>query len=453
MSASEIPAGLEASEIPAGLDGTRSTRSPAARTLPRPAARSLRLRNPLVPAIVVLLAALQLIIPYRGWSALLLAFGGLWLLTYLWSRSLLHGLALQRETRFGWQQVGDTMLERFTLINNGWAPAVWLELADHSTMPGLSGIRVTRISGHSSHRRHTEVVCSRRGLFTLGPTTLHSGDPFGVYAVEVHNPATVSLLVMPPIVPLPRIQIAAGGALEEGPSRDSTLVRSVSSGRIAPYRPGDSLRWIHWPSSARREALYVRVFDTSSAGHWWIVVDLDRSVQVGQGQDSTVEHAIILAASLADQAIRAGRSVGLLTQRGGSGWAWVAPRSGPTQRWAILRALTLADPGPGRLAEVLSNMPRGNQHRASLVVITPSTQQDWIAPLFSQIQAGAVPTVLLLDPATFGGDGLLTPALERLSAAAIRHFSVSRQLLDLPEPADDPWKRNRPGEPAWQVVG
>lgn len=414
--------------------------------------RSIHLRNRLLPALVGLLIALQLLVPYRGWSVLLIGLGGLWLIAYLWARSLAAGLGLRRETRFGWTQVGDTMLERFTLSNNRWAPAVWLRLIDHSSMPGLEGGRATRISGDTSHRWHSEFVCTRRGLFSLGPTTLRSGDPFGVYAVDVHDPAAASLLVMPPIVPLPQIRIAAGGMLREGPPREHALVQSVSAGRVAAYQPGDSLRWIHWPTSARRDSMYVRQFDTSSAGHWWIVLDLDRAVQAGEGQDSTLEHAIILAASLADRALQAGRAVGLAAYAGKAAGIWLAPRSGPAQRWEILRALTLAETGSRSLAALLRRGGAGFGRSASLVIITPSTDQQWIATLIPLMQAGAAPSALLLDRASFGGQNGLPPAVDRLAAQGIPHYVVRRGLLDLPERASRPWRAVQPGEHAWEVV-
>lgn len=416
------------------------------------AIRSIRLRSPVVPILVGLLATLQLVLPYRGWTVLFIGVAGLWLIAYLWARSLSAGLQVQRETRFGWQQVGDTMLERFTLTNNGRAPAVWLQLSDHSSMPGMGKGRATSIGGLTSHRWHTEFVCTRRGVFTLGPTTLHSGDPFGVYSVEVHDPAENSLLVMPPIVELPEISVASGGRLEEGSPRESTLVQTVSSSRAAPYQPGDSLRWIHWPTSARRDMLYVRQFDTAPAGHWWIVLDLEQAVQIGHGQDSTVEHAIILSASLADQAIRAGRSVGLVTQRGRSDWVWLPPRAGPAQRWKILQALTLAEPSSGRLSEVLKRMLQSFRQPASVVVVTPSTGEEWLASLLPLLSAGAQPTLLLLDPSSFGGRGDPGPMLQRLASAGIPHFSVPRQFLDLPEPRAEPWKGSKPWEHPWEVV-
>jgi len=182
------------------------------KTLPQPT-RSIKLKQRLLPMTVGLLLVLQLLVPYRAWVVLLVGLGGVWLIGALWARSLASGLRVTRETRFSWKQVGDTLLERYTLTNDGWAPAEWLELIDHSTL--LGSTVVMGVPGQSSLRRHKQVTCRRRGLFTLGPTTLRSGDPFGIYEVEVYDPSTASLMVMPPIVQLPGVEVGPRSDLFE----------------------------------------------------------------------------------------------------------------------------------------------------------------------------------------------------------------------------------------------
>ena len=69
----------------------------------------------------------------------------------------------------------------------------------------------------------------------------------------------------------------------------------------------------------------------------WIILDLQRSVQTGRGEESTVEAAIRAAASIADRALQENRAVGLTVNvgrtaflpadRGGRfafepGWRW-----------------------------------------------------------------------------------------------------------------------------------
>jgi uncharacterized protein (DUF58 family) len=374
---------------------------------------------------------MQLIAPYRGWVILLVGLGGFWLVNYLWAWSLALNLKLDREMRFGWAHVGDHLEERFTVTNIGALPALWLEIIDHSSVPDYKASRATGVGDNNHNRWYTKGVCTRRGVFTLGPTTLRTGDPFGLFTVSLHYPDSIPLTVTPPIVPLPAIEVAPGGRAGEGRTRLNTFERTVSSNGVRPYLPGDSVNWIHWPTSARHNALFVRQFDSMPAGDWWIFLDLDEQVQAGQGSASTQEHSIILAASLADRGLRLGRSVGLVTY--GQELAWLAPQSGDGQRQEILRALALANPGPRPLTELLARSRSGLSHITSLIIITPAVEGVWLEALLPLLRRGAVATVLLMDPASFGGPGDLTGLQARLTDLGVTHYRIGRDLLDQPE--------------------
>jgi uncharacterized protein (DUF58 family) len=391
----------------------------------------LRLNTRLLPALVGLLVVLQLVVPYRGWVMLLVGLGGVWLVSTLWARSLARGLRLTREMRFGWAQVGDRLEERFTLANQGWAPGLWVEVVDHSTLPGYQVSRATGVGDGSHNRWHTHGVCTRRGLFTLGPTSLRTGDPFGLYTVSLHYPTSTSLMVTPPILPLPSIEVAPGGRAGEGRPRANAPERTVSVASVRDYVPGDDVRWIHWRTSAHHDSLCVRLFDGTPTGDWWIFLDMDRRVQAGQGQASTEEHGVILAASLADRGLRAGRAVGLVAH--GQELVWLPPEAGDGQRMMILRALALVDPGARPLAELLVRVRPGFGQLASLIVITPAVDGDWVEALLPLLRRGAVPTVLLLDPVSFGGTGDVGKTLALLSDLGVARYVITRDLLDRPE--------------------
>ncbi len=391
----------------------------------------LKLNSRLLPVLVGLLVLAQLIVPFRGWIILLVGLGGGWLISYLWVRSLAYSLRLTRETRFGWAQVGDRLEERFTLVNQGWAPAVWVEVIDHSTMPNYQVSRVTGVGGNSMNRWQTQSICQRRGLFTLGPTSLETGDPFGLYTVSLHYPNLATLTVTPPVVPLPTIEVAPGGRVGEGRPRANTLERTVSAATVREYVPGDTLNWIHWRTSAHRNSLFVRLFDSTPAGDWWIFLDLEQRVQAAQAEAATEEHGVILAASLADQGLRWGRAVGLVTH--GDNLAWLPPQTGAGQRQEILRTLALVNPGPRPLAELLTRVRPTFGRQTSLILITPAASGDWIEALVPLLRRGAVATVLLLDPVTFGGIGEASGTLALLTNLGVTRYLITPDLLDRPE--------------------
>ncbi len=391
----------------------------------------LRLNTWLLPVLVVLLLTAQLLAPYKGWLILLIGLAGALLIGFLWAWSLKRKLHLTREIRYGWAQVGDRLVERFTLTNGGHFPALWVEVVDHSTIPGYQRGWATGVGANSAIRRHHDAICTHRGLFTLGPTSLLTSDPFGIFTVRIHYPAALPFMVLPPIVSLPAIQVASGGRAGEGHPRPNAPDRTVSASSVREYVPGDSMRWVHWPTSARQSSPFVRLFDGTPASDWWIFLDLERRVQVGEGQDSTEEHGVILAASLADRGLRLRRAVGLAVH--GRELVWLLPQGGDNHRLEILRALALVSPGAYPLAELLMRTRFSLGQHASLIIVTPAVESSWVEALIPLLRRGVVPTVLLLDPASFGGTGDARETALALTDLKVTHYIIGRDLLVLPE--------------------
>ena len=389
----------------------------------------IRLRSHLWPILAVLLLSLEFVWPSRAWVIMLFILGGAWLLATLWVRSLRRGLHFQREKRYGWARVGDRLQEQFSIRNTGWAPGLWLEMEDHSTLPGYSNSRVTGVKGKDITRWEVEKVCTHRGLYTLGPTDLHTSDPLFIYNVEIHLPEFDALLVLPPVLPLPTFQIAPGSQAGDGQhAQHSELEVTSDAETVREYMPGDPLKIIHWPTSARQERLYVRQFQHTPASDWWIFLDLEASSQAGAGENSTEEHGIILAASLANHGLRRGHAVGLVTC--GKNLVWIPPRRDPSQLMEILRALAQAQTGDRSLSELLQISQSSLQRGISLILITPNIKVDWIHPLLRLAKTKITPTTFLFDPVSFGGKGNTHQALELLDHHGIAYNLIGRDLLD-----------------------
>ena len=391
----------------------------------------LHLNTPLLPVLALLLLVLEIVDQSKIWMTLLIGLGGAWLVAYLWVRALAHNLSLVREIRYGWAQVGDRLEERFTVSNNSAVPATWLEVDDHSSLPGYQPSRATAVGGMSVSQWHTDGVCTRRGLYTLGGTTLRTGDPLGVYTLSIDDPTSTTILVMPPVVSLPPIALTPGGLSGEGRPRARAPEQTVGAASVREYQPGDSMHMIHWPSTARNDRLFVRLFDGTPAGDLWVLLDLDSSVQIGEGWDSTEEHAVILAASLIDRTLRGRQGAGLAIN--GKQLAWIPPRTNANQRWELFRALALAQPGDLRLGQLLERVGKSFGRQASLVIITASPQPGWLEALIPLTWRGISPTVLLLDLRSFGGSQDPSATEELLRQMGVSCHIITRDLLDRQE--------------------
>jgi uncharacterized protein (DUF58 family) len=329
--------------------------------------------------------------------------GGLTALSYYWIRQLSRHVSASRELRFGWVQVGDRLEERFALGNESWLPILWAEVADESDLPGYEIARVASCGGRSTVQWTTAAECRQRGIYALGPWSIHLSDPFGMFSITVRREEVQAIAVYPPVVHLPEITLprglAAGGARTR--RRVHEAMGDVSQTRY--YQPEDPLRLIHWPSTAHRGQLVVRETETEISGDLWIVLDLDARVQAGEGQESTEEYAVILAASLADRTLRQHRAVGMIAH--GVEATFVPLRRGRDHMWRILRALATVEAGGTQsLSQILRRMKETLSQGTTLLVITPSCEADWVDALAPLSRFGVAPSVVLLDPASFAGE-------------------------------------------------
>jgi uncharacterized protein (DUF58 family)/transglutaminase-like putative cysteine protease len=401
--------------------------------------RTIKLRSRVIPALVLLLIGVQLFFPDKGWMMLLSGLGGAWLISYLWARSLKDGLRLERDMRFGWMQVGDQLQERVTVANDGWAPGLWVRIIDQSNMHDYEISGVKDVSSWKYRHWFTRGICTRRGLYTLGPTSLEAGDPLGVYNVRVDYSDSANMMVAPQVISLPEIEIAAGGRIGEGRSHVRGMEQTVTAGGVREYVPGDSLRWIHWPTTARKDEPYVHLFDNEPSSDWWVVLDMDPGVHVGEGQRSTEEYGVILAASLINHGLQMGKAVGFIGY--GNDPLWHAPDLGDTHLWKILRSLASVRPGGPPLVELLDKIRNSLGQNISLVVITPNLSPEWLNALEFMQRGGIVPTVILMDPNSFGGSGNIHALRDRLIQLGVAHYTITADLLDPPEtPSVKPWE-------------
>ena len=378
----------------------------------------------LLPVFVVVFAILYVWTGYRGWLVFLIGIGGAWLLAALWIHTLEQGLSIERKLHLAWATVGDTLHEQLKVINKGWLPAVWVEIVDVSATLVAPVRLVSDVDYHATRTRHPSHLARQRGLYTLGPTRLRTGDPFGIYTLTIQDRHSSAVLVTPPTLPLSQLRIIPGGWTGDRQRRPQGIERNISDAGIRGYLPGDSLRRIHWHASAHHDNLMVRQLEAAASGDWWLFVDLDTSVQAGSGQDSTLELSIILAASLAERGFKERRRVGLVLA--GPELVRLEPSSDPAQRWRILRALSMAKAGNRPLADLLR--VRRLSRTATRIIITPAFDPSWVASLGRR--HGNDTTAILVNPTEFGGTDGQGRVVSALAHNGVSYTRIPRILLE-----------------------
>lgn len=367
---------------------------------------NLRLRLPVISFALLLAAAFLL--PNKVWNALLIGLGGLFVVGYIWVRQLAAHLHGSRKLRYGWVAVGDRLEEQFELVNNSPVPALWAEIIDYTNIPGYQTAVVRSVPPHQSDHWRETAVCQQRGLFSLGPWAIRSSDPFGLFQMTRHYSQTEDIIIHPPVHGQLPIPLPTGTSSGQARVRQRSWQATTNAATVRDYQIGDPMRWIHWPISAHRDSLYVREFDQDATGDIWILLDCEAEVQlgsstVGEVAQNTIEHAVLLGASLAARAVRQNRAVGLAGY--GRAPQIVYTGNGEGQQWRILRALALLDAeGTTSLATALYDLGRIAKRGTAVVIITPTGKTEWLPELVRLAQRGVQSDVVLLDRPSFGGE-------------------------------------------------
>jgi uncharacterized protein (DUF58 family) len=394
------------------------------------------------------LLLIHLLNPSPIWVLLIITLLGVYAAAYFWVRRQAGTIRLERRRRGTMLVAGDSLQEEFVLHNEGILPLIWLEFDDDSYLPGYNPSQVVSCGANQKYTWRAEATCEQRGVFRLGPHRLTAGDPFGLFRVEVQGRGSEALLVYPRVAQLPPMELPRG-ALVGRDRRRRPLPGDDRSAVVRGYRAGDSLRHIHWPSTAHRGELMVSEVEAEPSGDLWIVLDLNAGAHRGSGPTSTLEYAIVMAASLTAELLSGGdrRAVGLLAAgTGPDGLLSVAvpPQPGKGHLWQILAALAPAQTGDTPLDALLRHN-RGLLGRGqTVVVITPDLRRPepsegtetsalWMAELLHLRRAGVVGSALLVTPAEADEREGEERVEEVLRELLIRH-EISAQFLQAGTP-------------------
>jgi uncharacterized protein (DUF58 family) len=367
----------------------------------------IRLRQPVIGAALIVLLTWLILAPHPLAVTGSVTLGSLLLFNYLWVRALARRVAAQRTLRYSAVQVGDELEELLTLDNHSRLPVIWAEFVDRSTAPGysISGVRAGGARKTEQWRLHTS--CSQRGVYSLGPWDVRLGDPFGLFEARQAYHQQTEIVVYPPLAALPpEIAHHRRAIGDRAPLRQPVSAETINAMSTRPYVMGDALHRVHWRTTAKRDDLFVKIFEPEAASTMWLIPDLDETVhaQLGEGAESSLEKMIILTASIASRLLDEHLAVGVIFDAA-SGHT-VLPQAGSAHLWTILRALALAQPRADRpLAETLVHARSIVSLRDSAVILTPSLDPEWsraLPQLSGGSRMGGV-EVVLLDPTSFGG--------------------------------------------------
>jgi uncharacterized protein (DUF58 family) len=278
-----------------------------------------------------------------------------------------------------------------------WAGAEPGDVAVALSIAGVDGMRVDVADGDSAGRQTVSVAADRWGRYPIramvdvvAPGGLLSGtatvDATDVFVFPVAPPQSTA-------IPKTELLDRLGTHLTRhtGPG--------VEYADIRPYVPGDQLRTVNWPVSARRGSLHVTQRLTDRAADVVVLIDM-YAQPPGPATDAT-ERALRGAVQVVQSALRSGDRAGVVTLGGGRP-RWLSTEIGRRQFYRVLDTLLGAgdefDTSTGTLAPRAA-LPPG----AIVVAFSTMLDTEFALSLIDLRKRGhTVVAVDVLEGAPFG---------------------------------------------------
>jgi|GEM_PF-4549469 len=324
-----------------------------------------------LPVLAVISAALTLI----------------WCAGYLWASASLDRLGAQEVLSVPHSFPGEEVALQLTLSNRKWLPLAWVKIekqgtpllenidSPYLTVPeGGQNCRLGWLAWFQEARWDYRIIPRRRGLYQIGPMTLTSGDPFGLFTRSRTIPGGPRLLVYPPLLEAGLAIPLWPDPLGEKQARDFLYPDPLALAGVREYSPGDTLRRINWVATAKTQKLLVNLLEGSVGTRVVLAIgdpEPNQPIQMDKWEEYSFELLTAAAASLALALARQRLEVGLL-----SAYApvdsphqatWLPPGAG--KELEIITLLALISPRPIRdFNAFLSENPL--PPRARLVILT-----------------------------------------------------------------------------------
>jgi uncharacterized protein (DUF58 family) len=267
---------------------------------------------------------------------------------------------------------------RFGLENRGVLPFVFAEVEDffapdqevfrRAPLPPVVAPKTRAVGLYRAS------CFGKRGAYTIGPARLRLADPFGLFLRDIVLDEPTPFVVYPRTRELPALPPGGAGRPLAATALARKAGQSAEALSVREYRPGDPLRRIHWPTTARRGKLAVLELELEHARDVAIFIDLDRRTLRGLGRRSTLEHSVRIAASAAATYLGRGDRVRLLAQ--GSKTVFVPPGAGERHLALLLDELARVRPDGEETIESLVARSAGELRPGSTAFIVLATADD-----------------------------------------------------------------------------
>jgi uncharacterized protein (DUF58 family) len=320
------------------------------------------------------------------------AFCGMLLIQWRIASATLVGLSAQRFVPYG-VEARKPFVVLISITNPRRWLASWLlmiheNFAMQTSSRGLwqpgQGLTLfmKRLLPQQSNETSYNCVAPRRGAYQFQQMELSTRFPLALMRGRITGCGSQSVIVRPTIGKLVTGWQNVLGLPRHGQTRRASAI-SGGDGEfygLRSYRPGDTIRWIHWRTSAKRNELLVRQFERDEKQSVVAVLDLFQESNSSMKPDQ-VDQAIELFATLVSQVVQKERMQAVISVMDQQGMQLFDVKSAH-QLNPVLDRLALASTAKNDLlVECLKSVSARNSANEPILVVSMRPQPNGLREL------------------------------------------------------------------------
>ena len=316
----------------------------------------------------------------------------------LWVRLLNRPIRVNRVLGQGDHLAGDDISVRLEVDSSGLMPSGALTVVERIAKFGE--VQTIVLNRHGRLRGGYILERVPRGRYPIESAKGLLEDPFGLERVEIALPAGESVLVYPRLVDLDALFSDSGARALEGRRLLLRRPTGFDLHSVRDYEQGESLRRVHWPSTAKRGHLMVKELEDAPRDETAVLLDGDEAAVVGRAPDNTFELQVQAAGSILKAHASRGRRAALIVNCASRAYQRVHSFDGDWTR--ALEMLAAVEPdGPAPLAAMLADEAGPAARALELTVVTANLTPRLAERLAQRVFQRHAATLVYVDPASF----------------------------------------------------
>jgi uncharacterized protein (DUF58 family) len=267
---------------------------------------------------------------------------------------------------------------------------------------------------------HYYLYAVPRGRYPYRDAKAVLEDPFGLQRAEVDVGAGGALLVYPRLVDLDRIFSDAGAQTPDGRKLLLRRPTGFELHSVREYEQGESLRKVHWRSTAKRGQLMVKELEDAPRDEVAVVLDADASSVAGTPPDSSFDMQVRAAGSILRAHVLRGRRSVLVVSSALAESRRIHSSDGDWR--AALELLAAVEPTASvPLATLLAADESSAARALELTVVTARLSPELVDRLVRRSLGRRGAALVYVDAPSFARSGKARPepALLRLQASGV----------------------------------